>query len=594
MTTFIAVDGEADAQGNYILLCDSTGRTYHNPRGISTREALQFLLELPRRTEIMCYGLNYDANQWVRDLPKPALTALASEGACSYLATYALSWIPSKMFILSVPGKTVTVCEAFGFFQTSFVKALRSWGLEPPREMEVMKGKRGSFTGSELERVKSYCLEECRMLVTMMDRLCAACETARCKPKRRWIGAGAIASSLLTRNQIKGAHQYDADLFGRELTDDYVLRAYFGGRVELYRQGWHDHAISSDIRSAYPAAATELPSLSDASVHYTRHYRPDAPYALWRVRWNCGSNEQQIAPFPTRLASGQIAYPYSGTGVYHASEVTTAIALGYPVTILDGVVITPRDPTERPFAWIPDVFAQRQKFQAEGSYAEKALKLGLNSCYGKMAQGYGFGRRPPFQSYYWAGYITAMTRARALGILAASDAPIMCSTDGVVTLDGKAVAGNGLGDWEVTEYDRLGTVQPGVYVIDSNGERKVKSRGFFARDVDYDQLLIDWDDDHFGAYYYKSRRFIGLKVALHRKDFSVWRTWPDERRSIAFEVNNKISTVAGEHVLLYPPPGPYESLPYVPKQSLYDDPSEPSEFDIESMVRDDQPHREVD
>ena len=94
-----------------------------------------------------------------------------------------------------------------------------------------------------------------------------------------------------------------------------------------------------------------------------------------------------------------------------------------------------------------------------------------------------------------------------------------------------------------------------------------------------------------GVYHYNSRRFIGIKVALHRTDPTVWRKWVDERRTVAFEVNNKIPVTTGGNVELWPISGPFDSLPYVPKQSLYDD---PTGEELEHMERDDQPHRDVD
>jgi hypothetical protein len=128
-------------------------------------------------------------------------------------------------------------------------------------------------------------------------------------------------------------------------------------------------------------------------------------------------------------------------------------------------------------------------------------------------------------------------------------------------------------------------------VAELDGERLVKSRGFLARDVDYDVMLDRFEHDSLGCYHFRSRRFIGLKVALHRKDFGVWRQWIDERRSVAFEIQNKQRIVCGSNVLLYPIAGPFSSLPYEPKQSLYDDPTDDA---LENMVRGDQPHREIE
>lgn len=588
MTKFVAIDGEADNKGNYIIMCDSEGRVLHNPAGITTTEALHFILALPKRTELVCYGLNYDVNQWIKDLPRSNLERLAMENRSTWQGDYKLEWIPSKMFTVSVRGASRTVCEVFGFFQTSFVKALSQWGFDPPAEIEQMKQKRGTFTRNDLQAVVHYCQHECRLLVQMMERLQEACQEADCVPRRRWIGAGSIASSLLTSHGAKHHHAYDADLFGREVTDDYVLRAYFGGRVELYQQGWQSRAVAHDIRSAYPYAAMNLPDLSEATFLRTKLFTP-GNYGLWRVSWD-EPEGRQVMPFPVRLPKGDICYPRSGEGVYHTAEVSAALDCGYSVRVHDGVLLTPR--VGLPFTWINDVYEHRARFKREGNYAEKALKLGLNSVYGKTAQGYGFGRKPPFQSYFWAGYITSYTRASALRMLQNMDVPVMTATDGIVGIDGiPRLYNDNIGAWEHSAYDRIATVQPGVYVAEENGERMVKSRGFFARDVDYDAMLQRFYDDPQSCYHFKSRRFIGLKVALHRKDFGVWRQWIDERRSIAFEIKNKIPRVHEGNVYLYPIKGPFESLPYVPKQSLYDDPSEDM---VENMVRDDQPHREVD
>lgn len=593
MTTFVAIDGEADKDGNYIILCDSLGRTLINLNGIATVEALDFILRAPKKTEIVCYGLNYDVNQWLKDVPRGNLQRLAATHECIYQNDYRLTWVPSKMFTVTAgPHFSRTVCEVFGFFQTSFVKALKQWGFEPSAEIEQMKQARGTFDQANLDAIVHYCQHECKLLVQMMERLEDACRQAHCVPRRRWIGAGSIASSLLTTYGTKEHHVYDVDLFGRELTDDYVLRAYFGGRVELYRQGWTAPAVAHDIRSAYPFAAMSLPSLADAEAVLAASYDPTAPYAVWRVSWEVHPTAR-IAPFPVRLDNGNICYPRQGEGVYHAAEVAAAIECGYDVTVHDGVIVRPNSDVQ-PFAWIPEVYEHRARFKREGSYAEKALKLGLNSVYGKTAQGYGFGRRPPFQSYFWAGYITAATRARVLKPLVALGNPVMVATDGVVSGNHsyEAPYDESIGAWESTAYDRIATVQPGVYIAETDGERMVKSRGFFARDVNYDDMLTRFYEDPLSAYHFDSRRFIGLKVALHRTDRSLWRQWVAETRSVAFEIKNKRRLQNDDgSVDLYPIAGPFESLPYVPKQSLYDDPTDDQ---LENMVRDDQPHREVD
>jgi DNA polymerase type B, organellar and viral len=593
---FIAVDGEADDQGRYIILCDSTGRALVNPDGIGTRQALEWLVQLGGagvRRQVVCFGLNYDVNQWLRDLNRFELQRVAVEGGCSWRLRWKLKWWPAKYFQITdrKTRTTVKVCEVFGFFQTSFVKALEQWGLHAPAELQLMKRRRGTFTQHELDRVVAYCQSECRLLVQLMNRLAEACENAGCAPRRDWIGAGAIASSLLHSKGVKAHHVYDADLAPRETVEELILGAYYGGRVELLTLGEFPAIQTRDVRSAYPHAAAQLPSLIGAKTVKRKRADLSLEWAIWRVRWQ-GQAHGQLAPFPVRQRDGSIIYPESGEGAYHAIEVRTAIELGYDVQILEGVQLKPAHPGQ-PFEWIPAVYQHRARLKARGDAAEKALKLGLNSVYGKLAQGYGHGP-PPFQSYWWAGHITAATRARMLALAHRSRGVVMISTDGLFAV-APGVRGSSrptLGSWEPDSVSEFFAAQPGVYHGLRDGRPLVKSRGFFAKDVDYDQLRQVWrEDGPDGVYHYASRRFIGARVALHRNRLDLWRQWVEEQRAITLEPTRKIWTDSGISssgtVSLFPPPGPIASRPYTPKQSLYDD---PQDRDLENMIGDDQPH----
>lgn len=599
MTEFIAIDGEADDRGNYILLCDSTGRTLHRPDGISTVEALSWLLALPAKHELVVFGLNYDVNQWIKDIGERELRRLADDGRTIWRLRYDITWVPTKFFIVKdlKTGRRVKLCEVFGFYQTSFVNALKAWGFTPPREVVSMKARRGTFTGKQLDEVIAYCQQECRLLVRMMDRLAAACQSADCEPGHgQWIGAGAIATQLLTRNNVKEHHRHDRALADRQVVETAILGAYYGGRVEMLLQGMAPRVETVDIRSAYPFAAMGLPSLADAALIpvQARHYHPNGHDTVWRVSWE-NQSIRNLAPFPVRLKDGAICYPRSGSGWYHHFEVETALKMGYSITIHEGYYLTGSDDdVSNPFAWISEAYERRAAMKAAGDPAEKALKLGLNSVYGKLAQGYGSTPAgPPFQSYWWAGKITATTRAMMLVAAMHAKHPMLISTDGVFCADsGIPDAHNtSIGAWEHGQLDAFFVAQPGVYHGYADGREVTKSRGFFAKEVNYAELRDEWQQHrHEGVYHYRSRRFIGLKVALIRNRLDLWRTWPEDRRSITLEPQRKIITDATGHAgmtVCQPLPGPHESLPYTPKQSLYDDPTDEQ---LEHMMNDDQPH----
>jgi hypothetical protein len=148
--------------------------------------------------------------------------------------------------------------------------------------------------------------------------------------------------------------------------------------------------------------------------------------------------------------------------------------------------------------------------------------------------------------------------------------PITIATDGLYA--GRTVGRNSkkLGGWEIENHSSLFVAQPGLYAAETDGDVTVRSRGHFAKEVDYEALREGFQSDGFEhVHHYSSRRFIGLGTALMRRDMRLWRSWPDERRSISLYPTRK---VPGEDGRLEPPHGGRldPSEPYAPKRSLTD------------------------
>jgi hypothetical protein len=590
---FLAVDGEA-CEGDYVLMCRSGSAPLTDlgsDGGLHSVACLEFLLRAPKPCIQVCFGLGYDVNNWLRDLPRRILIELWVHKV-TYWRDYRLEWIPSKWFAVKcTDGRSAKICEVFGFFQSKFVNALEAWGIGAPAEIARMKSERGTFKRAEIAAVTRYCERECSLLVELMDQLRDAARVGKVSPAN-WIGAGSIASTLLRENAIDPHHRYDDDIASDHVAREEVKGAYYGGRVELLRQGVYRHVAAADLKSAYPTAATELPSLRGARLRKRKRFDP-SKHGIWRVRWDLrgeskpGRGEDAIlAPFPVRYRD-QIFYPLAGEGFYHGVEVAAAIELGYPVEVKYGWILYGKHVAERPFDWIPTVFRERAKFAAEGHAAEKMIKLGLNSVYGKLAQGKGwFGEKPPYQSYFWAGYITARTRAAVLRMAVRTRDPMMIATDGIYAAElppsGFGRRGS-LGSWDTGEVDRLFAAQAGVYEAASGGKVVAKSRGFFASEVNYREVRHGWEAEGVDyVHHYMSTRFYGLGVALQRSDFSVWRKWLTEPRSILLLPERKLAQADGS---LLPFPGFLESEPYRSRDSI------PEDKLLEKLFSDDQPMR---
>jgi hypothetical protein len=573
---WVAVDGEAEGN-NYTLLCDSDGRSVYKWGGLSTVECFDFLLSASSE-RLCCFGLNYDSNNWLKDLHKDLLWQLWKHKKTVFVrgsSEYLISWIPGKeITIRKGLGKDcpkVNIVECYGFFQCSFEKACQSWGIPVPDEITKMKAKRGTFTKAERARVTAYCQTECMLLSDLMGKLQEQCERVDITPKK-WIGSGQLGAALLERKGVAHHYRTDQEICPTVAAHGAILHSYFGGRVEAYAQGDFSPAFVYDINSAYPAAAMQLPSLKGARLERVYSYDPGLPNAIWYCHWK--SERDLVTPFPTRRKQ-QIYYPVEGDGWYHAPEVRAAISAGHDIRVSEGWNLVGKSKA-RPFDWVGDVYAYRRDLKAKGDAGERVVKLALNSMYGKLAQGMGgWGGAPRWQSYYWAGKITAYTRAKLMELMA-RQTPLMVATDGLVFQHAlpDVEDTDELGGWSSKSLEGFFVVQPGVYLAwEWAGEFvwQAKSRGFFAKEVDYHAMRkLFADGGPRASYGYKSRRFIGLGTALHRKDFNQWREWRDEYREINFMPNRRLpeeQPMLTKGVYLRPPLGPICSEVYTPKGS---------------------------
>lgn len=538
---FIAIDGESvttDKSHDYVLMAASTGDYLWKTEGLDTRECFEFLRELRLQAKsyiFIAFGLNYDVNMWLKDIGKENLKELWTTRRIEWYS-WKIEWIPGKWFWLRSRGVSVRIYDVFGFFQSSFVNALKKWDIPMPGGMEDMKEKRSEFTLKEQEDIIDYCISECEALVTLMNKTKKALNDVGLQPSS-WVGAGSIASALMSRYGVKQHVKEPED----EQIKDALLRAYFGGRVELFKQGRFAALTDYDVRSAYPSVALHLPTLHGT---WTRaEYDPDALHAIWHVHWNVPS-DSRITPFPFRR-KGNISYPTNGIGWYHAPEVRVARRhFGSAIDIQHGYVFEPVSDAQ-PFEFIQDEFEHRAQLKHEKHPGEKVLKLGLNAIYGKLAQGVGWnGNAPPFQSFYWAGAITAGTRAKLLDVaMSAPDQLVMIATDGIFFDQPAPVIETGkcLGEWEVSTLTNAFVAQPGVYEAwDEDGERIAKSRGFFAREINFDSVRALYEQD--GPYAiaeYESTRFVGLGAALISRDMDKWRKWHTANRKLAMYPNRK-------------------------------------------------------
>lgn len=547
---FVGIDGESDTVNRgkpnedhrYTLLAacgDGIERYAYDGKGLSTVRCFEFILDLPPKITLVGFGWSYDVNMMLKDVPLKVLVQLWKTGDARWKG-YSLMWIPGKFMNIRSGKRSKRIYDVFGFFQSSFVVALKKWGFTPQGEMESMKKQRSAFDSTMKEAIIEYCLDECYQAASLMDELHLALTEVGLGNVKNWIGAGAIASELMKRHHVDTSHTYDYEFNNEEITDE-IRRAYYGGRVELFKQGEFPKLWDYDIISAYPSKAIGLPDLANGTWKELEGYDEKADWAIYDTEWSLAT-DTILSPFPVRR-SGSIYYPRNGRGTYHGVEVKAAKEIyGDEIKVLRGWQFVPAS-DKKPFDWVPVEFEHRRKLKAEGHAGEKCLKLGLNSIYGKLAQGAGYGDKPPpFQSYFWSGYITAATRAAVLDVAGTGiESLVMIATDGIFfDKDPLIPEQPGLGGLELDTMSDCFVAQPGIYSHQLDGEIVGRCRGFFSREINFADLKAGWEKD--GFYHvaqFDSTRFIGLGTALLTKDMDSWRTWKRSKRKLSLYPNRK-------------------------------------------------------
>ena len=557
--SFCAWDGEGAAvQGRheYVALLNSAGDVRTAAGGLESEATLGWLadrLAQDARQIHVGFAFSYDANMLLRDVPRAVLQQLWDDGL-TYWGAFRLEYRPRKMFGVwerrYTPGQKGRwvggrIWDVFGFFQSSFVQALESYGIGTPEEraeIQRMKLLRADFTPAELEGLVVYSQLECRLLVQLMESVRTSAQAAGLT-FRRWDGAGVAAAAWLQREQVKqhlGPDPATVSPRWPEAVRDAGQWAYFGGRIECGQIGHHRGKVwQYDIRSAYPDALRRLPTFAPETGAWV--HNPPEPWrytvGVHRVRWNFQTGARAY-PFPFRTSDGAVFFPPQGEGWYWAPEVRAAFAarrLGGvegDCAVLDSWCWIPAASHPSPFAGLAFLYAQRAEWKRTGQGAEKMAKLAINSCYGKLAQqlGGGPGQAPSYHCLEAAGWVTSYVRARLYrAAVEAGDAWIMLATDAIYTTRPlprlEESITDELGDWDREIHQTATAVQSGVYWVGRDGGELHHFRGFDPDSLERQAVRDAWARGE-RQVLARSTRFqtIGACVGS-AKAFEKWRTW---------------------------------------------------------------------
>ncbi len=588
MRPFVGVDGEGGGtddvgRQNFLLLRAGELELFNNNQPLGTEQCLDFILALSPRPIYTGFYFTYDATQILRDLPAERLEYLFAErdnepgqSRYTFWRDYAIEFRPRQFFRVArttgadrmrvMPGTCRTINEVGGFFQKSFVEAIKDWQIGDAQTVAMIaenKERRAGFTQID-DEIRRYCGAECDLLAELMTAFRAVCADAGIVP-RSWRGAGWIAARLHELHKTPRRGRDQVALPPR--LEHAAINAYYGGRFEIAATGAIPGPVYEyDINSAYPAAMLELPCpLHTEWRKFTGEPDPSCPYFIARVKFN-HSMLLPLCGLPIRR-NGRLFWPRAGNGVYWSPELRAAMKLSNETTQLSmiwaGGYIAKLNCSCRSFEWVRELYELRQRIgKSNRGYP---IKLGINGLYGKLAQRQGGA---PFRDYIAAGLITAIVRAKLIAAYSLDpQAIVMLATDAVYSrrplpLD----LGTGLGQWEETVRPTgMFVVQPGIY-WSPGSDIKPKTRGIprsriIERRAEFEAAWTRWlhSRGEPPAVSVETTSFIGHRLALHRNKPELAGSWIKQPRRISFDWKHKrdpgVFALDGAMAITQPKPG---------------------------------------
>ena len=510
LRNFVVWDGEGTQSEsgkpqNYSLFGAYNGKSheYVTAESLTTDECLALITEVatdnPRAIHIS-FAFGYDVSMILRDLPVSKFAKLKVRNSCMYHG-YRIEHLDGKWFTVTkyLDKKhkiTAKIFDGWGFFQSSFLKAVRA-NIPDHEAMAdlaiVEQGKQGrsAFTYAEIEFIIKYWKVENILSHALFTRLREHMYSVDLKITS-WHGPGALASYAYKHNGIK---EHKNDETAPKLYDC-SRYAYAGGRFERFHIGRYTSAFGYDINSAYPYAISQLPSLSNGEWRMVRDPITISEYGIYRIVLRGEANSAEASPLFYRDRRGNISFPHYAAGWYWSPE--AKICLTDPRATIDvGYEFIPYTDI-KPFAFITDTYNQRRVMKANNVGAQMALKLLMNSLYGKMAQRAGWEKdfaAPKWHQLDWAGWVTSKTRASLYEVMQRMDYSqlIAVETDGIYTTASPTQLhlsdSTDLGAWEISEYDELIYLQSGVYAKRQGNKWETKYRGLDSDSLTPTQII---------------------------------------------------------------------------------------------------------
>lgn len=405
----VGIDTETH-HGNIYLIADSDGNFSDK---ISFESIAKFLFKHECKW-IFFYNLGYDAECILKLLPEKILKSYRWKKELKFhYNKFKIHYIEKRKLSIS-KGKHSVICYDIAQYydnkslSTSYYETFDEKLDNQYLRVKSTIGKRTKFYYSRHKKeIRNYCIKDCVLTQKLAENWITTFYQVFGFYTNNWISAGYLAEKVLLNNSIEIPLFNELEYGVQEL----ARFSFYGGRFELIRRGFIGNCYLYDINSAYPYALTKIPDIRYGKWFESKKINPKSKLGFFFIEANI-SDKVKIAPFPFVKKNKTICYPSGKFRTYVTLDELLMVKNDPEIKykILESWQFIPESNCTYPFKeFIEKQYQKRMKLKQNNNKLEKAIKIILNSIYGKMAQRTNNVMGNLFNPVI-AGYITGYTR----------------------------------------------------------------------------------------------------------------------------------------------------------------------------------------
>ncbi|MCV0411259.1 DNA polymerase [Nitrosopumilus sp.] len=452
---------------------------------------------------IFFYNLQYDAECILKLLPKDILKTYKTSKRLDFQYNgYQIRYIPKKQLTIRKDKHSISCYDIAQYYDNKRLEVAYSEHIKKTLDQEYLetKEKRKKFSlryfMRNKQKIRDYCLLDCVLTQELADYWLDTFFNAYQFYTANWISSGYLAEKVLIFNDVEIALFTDIPYEIQDL----AWKSFYGGRFELIQRGFIGECYIYDINSAYPYALTFLPDITDGKWIHSTRINPKASLGFFHIRAYV-SDSVKISPFPFRTKNNRIIYPSGEFETFVTLEELKAVIGDSRIKykIIESQQFIANENCTYPFRdFVNSQYEKRMELQKEGNSLERAIKIILNSVYGKMAQRTNGVMGNLFNPII-ASYITGFARAQLYKFVRDNNIErdvVAFATDSIAcrkkipNLDSKKLGGMKLDKYGFDTY----FLSNGFYHI--NGKWKNRGIGYDTeRKIEIEHLATKIDEE---------------------------------------------------------------------------------------------------